>query len=227
MKKLIQMLTLGIVVALGDVHTNNNARVLTAQLLKTGKVKILFIEWPDVAGLNQVIGKLIGERADQETALQVLKKGNHFAGLSMTDASPSLIELTALAISLGIRVAACDLDKNETLQRITAFRQIEEYPAPKISVLFDDEGLAVRDDYAATQIGRWLGKYRTGRLVLWGDNHFRDYDNRYLKPRHHLIKKPAERFDVLKNNLLKKIRSTHFVLECSYVPNAHIKNYAR
>lgn len=221
MERLLECLRSMSLLALGDVHSNNNARTLTQRLIESGEVKVLFIEWPNFNQLNEAIELMILEGLDQSQASMALRQGQYFATLSKSDASPSLLELTAIAISHRVKVAACDLSADQALSRIFQLRQIEEYDAPKDTVLFDDEGLAVRDDYAVTQIDKYSKLISNGRLILWGDNHFKDYENRYLKPRHHLLE-PSKRFDVLPNNLLKKLKTTRSIFDILYIPNTQI-----
>lgn len=167
--------------ALGDNHAKPNARLLTQALIETGTVQVLFIEWPDHNRLNAKLEELRGV-SDAYLALTSPTPDIYFPRLKMDDAHPTIIELAAIAVSQRVRVVACDLAPGEVLDRITEMRRIEGYPhPPKESVLFDDEGMSVRDEFAVREIGNALKTCPAGRLMLWGDRHFQSYLGRYLK----------------------------------------------
>ena len=228
---LIARLGAGTVVALGDLHTNSDARLLTEALLENGAVTTLFIEFPNQTAqhaataeqygvaLNDALAAMRNADVARDAASLALQTGGYFHGLAMGDAAPTLIQLAATAVSRGVRVAACDLDAAEALNRITQLRAIENYPhAPTAITLFQDEGFAVRDDYAMRQIDRHTTA-RAGRLILGGDAHFADYENRYIRPH------GQAGVDVLPNNLAAKLRTTRSVYDVFVVRNAQIGNY--
>jgi hypothetical protein len=171
-----QILRSDTLLALPDVHSSPLARVTARNLINKGLVQRFFIEWnTDAEGrdkklLNNVLAKLVG--ASFETVMTELKNG-YFRGLS-GDAKPNLPELAALAASRGAQVVAMDMDPKKVIDAIEEDEALHQGGMVSMSWLFGPTGLKVRDEFAGSQIARFLleGPQTTGRLMLWGANHF-------------------------------------------------------
>ncbi|MDW5417956.1 hypothetical protein R6242_15420 [Iodobacter sp. CM08] len=73
MERLLECLRGMSLLALGDVHSNNNARKLSQRLIESGEVNILFIEWPNFNQLNEAIEQMILNGLDQPQASEALR----------------------------------------------------------------------------------------------------------------------------------------------------------
>lgn len=167
--------------ALRDVHSKSTARTAVIDLILSGKVKVLFIEWPHNArgiykgkeiSLNDLLMKCFREGITRDLSVE-LNDGSFFAGLA-SDASPTIIEITAFALSHGVQVFACDLDVDTTIDIIKKDPTLNGGLTVLESWAFQATGLKVRDEFAGKLIGDLLceGPHPTGRLMLWGSNHF-------------------------------------------------------
>lgn len=187
----IQGLNGGRLVALKDTHTDDKARKLAAGLIDGDYVKVFFIEYSSRAKasdqhyattygslLNAAISEMLDTHLTQQQARDVLVRGRYFAKLSLSDASPSLLELTAQCIGKGVQVVACDMEPADVLKALdTASPQ---YAPHKETSLIAGWGLAERDKFTAQMIGTYLKRSNvtTGKLVMWGANHFVDHTDR-------------------------------------------------
>ncbi len=202
-EKLKQLLATNEMVVLGDIHTKDNARKLVAALIESGMVKTLFIEFPNTRGrlgglLNDWLRDALGKSGNPGQIAVQLDDQEFFDALSMHDAYPTLKNLAALAVSKKVRVLACDLSREDALEQIGYIRRKEREEQkrtgkeegedrsgsdqPSDHSLFSDDGLAVRDAFAAQKISEYSEGHLLGRLMLWGDNHFKSYEATYITP---------------------------------------------
>jgi len=170
-------------VAIHDVHSKPSARQLVEKQIQANRVHRLFIEWAssDVGSgtenINDFFRKQIGKSAESIAAS--IRDGGYFARLAPGDAKPGLIELSALALSTGARVIAADLSLEETLEEV---RKYNEWPVSHPNAesnAFSETGFKFRDEHAGRLIAQYLveGPKTTGRLMLWGKNHFSAIDD--------------------------------------------------
>lgn len=168
------------IVALPDVHSSSLARQKAQSLLAGGRVKLFLMEFqrsartndPHMADrysttLNGAISEMLDTNTSQDTAYNDL--GTYFVGVNTNDAEPSLRKLAAIAIGNGVQVLACDADYQE------AQAEVSRRSGNNITPLFGALGLEVRDTAASAMVGSYLRAARemtTGRLMLWGANHF-------------------------------------------------------
>lgn len=169
-----------VIVALPDVHREAEARRKAASLLQQGGlVKTFFIEYESTAAtsdptLQQDYGRLlnaaISEMLDRGTSATVARQvlPGYFSKLNAADAQPNLVSLTATAVGNGVQVLAADMDYAAA---------VEELAREKLSPinLFLSAGLSIRDRAASRMIANYLAAATgadTGRLMLWGANHF-------------------------------------------------------
>jgi hypothetical protein len=168
------------IVALPDSHRAALARNKAEALLSTPKlVKIFFVEFQRTARtssgdladeygatLNAAITEMLEQRLDGATAWAALR--TYFTGLDPLDAQPDLRSLTATAIEQGIQVLAADMDYGEARAALQA-QGLSEVN------LFLSSGLTLRDTAASLMMAKYLASataQQTGRLMLWGANHF-------------------------------------------------------
>jgi hypothetical protein len=187
-------------VALPDVHSKTTARVKAQELIAAGLVKRFFIEWSSAAKgkdglLNNVFSAIhqaheSGKKApylskldvaDPEAIEEYLRGGQYFKGMAK-DKEPGLPTLAALAASKGAQVVAMDLDKAAGMLALKKLYEEKGWGAVQESFLFQASGLKVRDEYAGSEIAKFLieGPDTTGRLMMWGANHF-DADEDFKK----------------------------------------------
>ncbi|MEK8030591.1 hypothetical protein AACH06_07105 [Ideonella sp. DXS29W] len=168
------------IVALPDQHRSPTARRKAQELLRRdGAVKVFFIEFQRTARtssqriadqfgttLNAAISEMLEQGLDEAHAWEAL--GSYFQGLNAQDAQPDLRSLTATAIGHGIQVLAADMDYDQ------ARAVLKEQNLSEVN-LFLSTGLTIRDTSAASLIAKYLHSatsLETGRLMLWGVNHF-------------------------------------------------------
>ncbi len=168
------------IVALPDVHSSSPARQKAQSLLVGGRVKLFFMEFQRSARtndlqmadrysttLNGAISEMLDTSTSQDTAYNDL--GTYFVGVNTNDSEPSLRRLAAVAVGNGVQVVACDADYQE------AQAELARRTGNAVTPLFGALGLEVRDTAASAMIGNYLRAARsmtTGRLMLWGANHF-------------------------------------------------------
>ncbi|WP_444931130.1 hypothetical protein ACJJIF_04915 [Microbulbifer sp. SSSA002] len=168
-------------VALADTHTQANAREDARELINSGLVKIFFIEYQFSADsnngaianeygakLNAAISEMLDLKVSYEKALEILNTGGYFRLLNSTDSEPSLKELTARAIGMGVQVLACDKDYQDTQE------ELNKKNCGALS-LASPTAIEIRDEFASDTISNYLKvgtNVETGRLMLWGAGHF-------------------------------------------------------
>jgi hypothetical protein len=169
-----------VIVALPDVHGQAEARRQAESLLRQpGLVKTFFIEYESTAStsdptlqrdygrtLNAAISEMLDLGTSATVARQVLP--GYFGKLNPADAQPGLVSLTATAVGKGVQVLAADMDYAAA---------VDELAKEKLSPinLFLSAGLSIRDRAASRTIANYLAaatSVATGRLMLWGANHF-------------------------------------------------------
>lgn len=160
--------------ALPDIHTDPAAREKAKDMLMDGRINVFYIEW----------AKPIDP--------QNLDKS--FEGLNAGDASPTLKELTRLALDKGIPVVPVDIPPERVLAKLD--EQSPDYAPHGQMSLFQDWGKAVRDTETAKLIGEDI-KTRGPEafaLVLYGADHFKpkvDGDEVLAAPLDALIRKES------------------------------------
>src|SRR5262249_32919034 len=151
-----------------------------------------FIEWASNArsasigdafgvSLEGAVAHMIDSGLDYQTAKRTLENGGYFSRMGR-DASPTLLELTALAIAKRVPVAPCDTDPKDVMTEVSKRGQGGGPDGRSVSefVLFADPGIKVRDEKTVVKIRHVMEKkgINQGLLMLWGDNHFRGNDYR-------------------------------------------------
>jgi len=169
-----------VIVALPDIHGQREARLQAEFLLRQpGLVKTFFIEYESTASTSDPVlqhdyGRLlnaaISEMLDRGTSATVARRvlPSYFSRLNPADAQPSLVSLAATAIGNGVQVLAADMDYAAAVDELA-----KEALAP--INLFLSAGLSIRDRAASRTIANYLGvatAAASGRLMLWGANHF-------------------------------------------------------
>ncbi|QDQ29151.1 hypothetical protein FNU76_23915 [Chitinimonas arctica] len=168
------------IIALPDTHSESTARVKAENLLRSGKVKIFFIEFQRSAAttnkilmaqygtsLNSAISEMLDVGTTEKDAEKILPA--YFNGINPGDNQPNLIKLTAIAIGIGVQVLACDMNYNLAPDAFKIMGLREN------TSLFLSEGLSLRDTHTAQMVSAYLrtaSGLGTGRLMLWGGNHF-------------------------------------------------------
>ncbi len=143
------LLSMNVIVAIGDIHSDNTARTIVDTLLRSGTVQAFAIEFPDINGqLNQVLKMAFN---NQQFDLDTLNP--YFNNLNRNDATPTILDLTKTALSNNVAVCACDLSIKDPIST---------------------HGMNSRDKYAKVKISHFFSSFKAGKLVLWGDMHFRD-----------------------------------------------------
>jgi hypothetical protein len=174
----------GWLIAIQEEHggvSGEMAREVIDELLQTGKVKVLFLEWSsdaksagnfDTYGVffRDAVKEMVDAGLTYDAALLALSQGQYFSRLNPNDKHPNLKELTARAIASGVLVAPCDSDPE--MVKI----EVSKRDGQSVSdlALFSETGLDVRDEATAGKIRNVIRTtgIKTGLLMLWGSNHF-------------------------------------------------------
>jgi hypothetical protein len=188
-----------------DVHSESGPREEAKRILMAGGIAYYFMEFTNTAiggpegktKLNDLFAQLVKDRASTQTATRALQDGGYFRRLPLTDASPSIVELAAIAINKGTRVLAADADYKAIVEKLKTHP--EGNPSADERWLFQPLGLELRDRSTSNLVAHFLtehAKPRSTSLILWGANHFEA--DKYRPGLHDMIqddfkKKVAER----------------------------------
>lgn len=191
----------GILVLIADNHKDSLARLAVKSILSECEVKALFLELPvDCKAANGTFGNVMRGKygltlSDAEKkmrkdgisikdAMSAFDKGGYFTtpnpfnnGRRVSvglDASPNLVELSAVAVSRNVQVVPCDTGPSKLVAQLQA-RRGESAETVSFSTLFSDEGIGYRDQLTAERVANFVHKNGPkGLLMLWGANHVID-----------------------------------------------------
>lgn len=157
------------ILAISDVHTSPDGRLLAKKLVESGAVQVFFMEWSKPIAVTDLAGS--------------------FSGLSLTDASPTLKDLATVCASKGIDVVSCDLTVDETVSRLDALN--DGYGPYNPNSAFQPWGKAMRDKNAAETIRKYMDTHTSAwghALLMFGADHFVAESDRNAPPLNQLIK---------------------------------------
>jgi hypothetical protein len=132
------------IMALPDIHTDSAARQKAKEMLADGQIGVFYIEW--------------------SKPINPMNLDASFVGLNPNDASPTLKELTALAIHKGIPVVPVDMAPDQVLAALD--KKSPEYAPHGPASLIQPWGEAVRDQYTAGAIADDMRDRGNGTVAL-------------------------------------------------------------
>jgi hypothetical protein len=158
--------------AIRDVHINPMGRQRAQELINGGDIKVFFMEW--------------------HTPIDPANIDGSFPDLNKQDAQPSLKVLAQNCLSKGVKIVACDLTKDETVDRLNARpREVDKYAGTyKDSSAFMPYGRGIRDQHAAETVCRYMVLHPEAwghALLMFGAAHFRREEDRGCPSLHQLI----------------------------------------